>query len=156
MKTLVLGVGNPILSDDSAGFCVAQALKGKFDEQQVTVLETSRNWLDILDLLAGHEKVVIIDRIQTKEGKVSEVYRLDPEDFDAGAYAISPHHINFGGALKLGKRLGMVLPQEIVVFAIEVADVTTFSENCTPEVEHAIQVATEMVIRELECALWLR
>ncbi len=152
LKTLVLGVGNTILSDDSAGCRVAQALKCRFDEDQVTVLETSRNWLDILDLLPGYDKAIIIDGIQTKQGKVGEVYRLTPEDFDAGAYAISPHHINFGGALKVGKGLGMALPQEIVIFAIEVADVTTWSENCTSEVELAIQVCAEMVIQELEHA----
>ena len=90
-KTLLLSVGNPILSDDSAGFRVAQALKGVFDEQQVTVLETSEKWLDILDLLPGYEKVVIIAGIQTKERNVGQVYRLSPADFDAGARL--SHHI---------------------------------------------------------------
>ena len=119
MKTLVVGIGNSILSDDSVGIRVAQALKGRFDEQQVAVLETSRNWLDILELLARHEKVIIIEGIQTREGNAGEVYRVSAADFGDGAYAISPHHINLGGALRLGRRLGMAFPQEIVVFAIE-------------------------------------
>ncbi len=32
MKTLVLGLGNPILSDDSVGFRVVQQLKARFDK----------------------------------------------------------------------------------------------------------------------------
>ena len=40
MKTLILGLGNPILSDDSVGFRVAQALMGRFDEEDVTVMES--------------------------------------------------------------------------------------------------------------------
>lgn len=66
MKTLVLGVGNPILSDDSVGFRVARALEGKFDERQVTVLETSRNWLDVVDLLTGHDKAIIICAMENR------------------------------------------------------------------------------------------
>lgn len=43
----------------------------------------------------------------------------------------------------------MALPQDIVVFAIEVKDVTTFREGCTPEVRKAIPIVVDMVIREL-------
>ena len=68
LKTLVLGVGNPIRGDAGAGFRVAQLLKGQFYEQQVTVLETSENWLDILDLLPEYDKVIIVTGIQTPEG----------------------------------------------------------------------------------------
>lgn len=152
MKTLVLGVGNPILSDDSAGLRVAQALKGRFDEHQVTVLETSRSWFDIVDMFPGHERVIIIDAIQMREQKIGEVCRLSPENLEAGAYCISPHHVNFAGALKAAKRLGMALPSEIVIFAIGVGDVTTLSEDCAPQVKRAIEVAVEMVTRELEHA----
>ena len=40
MKTLILGLGNPILSDDSVGFRIAQALMGRFDEEEVMVMES--------------------------------------------------------------------------------------------------------------------
>ena len=46
----------------------------------------------------------------------------------------------------------MAPPSEIVIFAIGVADVTTLSEDCAPEVKRAVEVAVEMVIRELEHA----
>lgn len=41
------------------------------------------------------------------------------------------------------------MPEEIIIFAIEVQDVTTFSEKCTPEVEQVIPKVVEMVAREL-------
>ena len=90
--------------------------------------------------------------IQMGEQKIGEVYRLSPENLEAGAYCISPHHVNFAGALKAAKRLGMALPQEIVIFAIGVGDVTTLSEDCAPQVKRAVEVAVEMVTRELEHA----
>jgi len=150
VKTLVLSVGNPILSDDGVGFQVTEALKGRVDEERVTVLDSSRNWLDIVELLAGYEKAIIIDGIQTRKRNAGEVYRLSAADFEAEAYAVSDHLINFGGAFRLARAVGMPLPQGIVVFAVEMGDVTTFSENCTPEVERAIPAAAEIVIQELE------
>lgn len=149
LKTLVLGLGNPILSDDSVGFRVVQALKGRFDEQTVTVMESDLAGLSLLDLLLGYDRVIIVDSIQTKGGKVGEVYRLDVEDFDSTRHVVSPHDVNLTTALELGKRLGLEMPKEIVIVAIEVQDVTTFSESCTPEVERIIPKVVEMVASEV-------
>ncbi|GAI29086.1 unnamed protein product, partial [marine sediment metagenome] len=40
MKTLILGLGNPILSDDGIGLRVARALQSKCNQPEVTVMET--------------------------------------------------------------------------------------------------------------------
>ena len=149
MKTLVLGLGNPILSDDGVGLRVAEELKGKVDQQEVTVMETSMAGLSLLDLLAGYEKAIIIDAIQTVGGKAGQIYQLDPEALDFTRHAASPHDVNFATALELGKRLGLALPTQIVIFAVEVADASTFSEECTTDVRRAIPVCAKMVIGEL-------
>jgi hydrogenase maturation protease len=149
LKTLVLGLGNPILSDDSVGFRIVQELEGRFG-QDVTVMETSLAGLSLLDMLVGYDRVIIIDSIQTKNGKVGEVYKLDAEDFAATRHAASPHDVNLATALELGKRLGLEMPKEIVIFAVEVADATTFGEGCTPQVERAIPKVVEMVREDVE------
>jgi len=46
--------------------------------------------------------------------------------------------------------MGLTLPQQIVIFAIEVEDTSTFSEECTPKVREAIPVCVEMIIQELK------
>ena len=149
MKTLVLGLGNPILSDDGVGLRVAGALEGRLDPQEVTVMETSMAGLSLLDLLAGYDRAIIIDAIQSLGGKAGQIYRLDPEALDGTRHAASPHDVNFSAALELGKRLRLALPRQIVIFAIEVADASTFSEECTPEVKRAIPVCVDMIIEEL-------
>lgn len=149
MKTLVLGLGNPILRDDGVGLCVAREVEGRLAQPQVTVMETSMAGLNLLDILAGYDRVIVIDAIQTAGGKAGQIYRLDPEAFDVTRHAASPHDVNFATALELGKRLGLALPRQIVVYAIEVADVSTFSEECTPRVSGAIPVCAEMIIQEL-------
>lgn len=149
MKTLVLGLGNPILSDDSVGFRIAAELENRYDEQEVTVMATDLAGLSLLDLILGYDKVIIIDSIQTREGKVGQVHRLDAEDFTTTRHAASPHDVNLATALELGKRLGLAMPQEVTIFAIEVQDVTTFSESCTPRVERAIPKVVHRVAKEL-------
>ncbi|GAH17016.1 unnamed protein product [marine sediment metagenome] len=72
MKTLILGLGNPILSDDGVGFCVAGELRGRLSQQEVTVMETSMTGLSLLDLLAGYDRAIIIDAIQAVGGKAGQ------------------------------------------------------------------------------------
>jgi hydrogenase maturation protease len=106
LKTLILGLGNPILSDDSVGFHVVQALVGRFE--------------------------------------------LKPEDFVIPRHTGSPHDVSLIATLELGKRLGLEMPKEIVIFAIEVQDVINFGEKCTPEVEQVIPKVVAMVASELK------
>jgi len=149
MRTLILGLGNPILSDDGVGLRVARALEGRLNQPEITVMETSMAGLSLLDLLVNFDRAIIIDAIQTKEGKVGQVYRLEPTAFSATRHASTPHDVNLATALELGNKLGLALPQQIIIFAIEVENVTSFSEECTPEVERAIPVCVEKVIQEL-------
>ncbi len=74
MKTVVLGLGNPILTDDGVGLRVARELEGRLDQQEATVMETSLAGLNMLDLLAGYDRAIIIDAIQTIGGKAGQIY----------------------------------------------------------------------------------
>jgi len=149
MKTLILGLGNPILSDDSVGLRVARALEGRFNQQEITVMETSMAGLSLLDLLAGYDRAIIIDAIQTREGKVGQIYRLEPGAFDTTRHAASPHDVSLATALELGNKLGLALPRQIDIFAVEVSDISSFSEECTPKVTEAIPLCVKMIIQLL-------
>jgi hydrogenase maturation protease len=142
-------MGNPLLCDDGVGLRVAAELKDRVDQPEVTIMETGIAGLGLLDLLVGYDSIIIIDAIQTVGGKAGQIYRLDPKAFDTTIHTASAHGIDFITALEFGKKLGLSLPQQIVIFAIEASDVTTFSEECTPEVKQAVPVCIEMVLREL-------
>jgi len=149
MKTLVLGLGNPILSDDGVGIRVAHEVSNQLNNPHVTVAETSAAGLSLLDSIVGYDKVIIIDAIQTKEGQVGQIYRMGSEDFSLTKHLSSPHQINLVTALELGKMLDLAMPQKISIFAVEARDITTFSEECTPEVEQVIPEVVRMVLEEL-------
>jgi len=149
LRTLVLGLGNPILSDDSVGFRVIEQLKTRFVKPGLTFLESCASGLSLLEEIIGYDKLIIVDAIQTKDGQVGTMYRFTLDDLIETRHATAPHGVNLATAIELGKKLGYPLPRKIVIFAIEVANVTNFSERCTPEVEKAIPRAVEMIAKEL-------
>ena len=150
MKTLVLGMGNPIITDDGVGIQVAHEVANQLNDSQVAVAETSAAGLSLLDSIAGYDKVIIIDAIQTEKGQAGQIYRMRTEDFSLTKHLSSPHQINLATALELGKMLNLAMPQEITVFAVEAKDITSFGEKCTPEVEQAIPEVVKMVLQELD------
>lgn len=147
MKTLILGIGNSVLSDDGVGCKIAQRLedrlKGHLD---VTVKETSLSGLSLLDEVTGYERLIIIDAIQTRGGKPGVVYKLSPSDFKTGRMAVI-HDLGLFSALELGRKLEMDMPVEVIVFAIEAKDMVTFSEKLSPEVEEAVPNVVEAVLK---------
>lgn len=150
MKTLVLGIGNPILSDDGVGIHVARLLRDR-DLPGVTVDELAASGLEFLDVIQGYDKLVIIDAIETRGGRPGQLHILAEEDFERSIHGSSPHGINIATALALGRKLVPDrMPKEVVFFAVEAKDLVNVSERLTPEVERALPGIVERVLRELE------
>jgi len=95
-----------------------------------------------------------VDAIQTPNGKPGDIYRLHPNDLRASLqsrHSGSTHDLSLPGALALGRGMGMMLPDDenLIIIAIEVEDVLTFGEECTPAVAEAVPRAVEAVLAEL-------
>jgi len=147
MKTLILGLGNPILRDDGVGIKVAKEIGRRLISSSIEVKEASIAGLDLLELIQGYTKVVLIDSIQVKGRTPGEIIPLDLNDLRPTIRLSSPHDVNFATALELGKKLGLNLPQEIRIYAIQVEDISTFDENCSPSIEKAICGIAEKIIK---------
>jgi len=92
--------------------------------------------------------LIIIDAIQTRDGKPGTIYKLSPSDFKTGRMAII-HDLGLISTLELGRKLEMDMPREVVIFAIEAKEIAAFSEKLSPEVEKAVPKAVEGVLREM-------
>jgi len=152
VKTLVVGLGNPILTDDGVGIYVVRAMAERCQQRDATFAEASVGGLRLLDVIGGYERVILVDAIQTRDGEPGDIHRLYPNDLRASLHSGSTHDLSLPGALALGRGIGMVLPDDeaITIIAIEVEDVLTFGETCTPAVAAAIPRAVEAVLTELE------
>ena len=149
MKTIIIGIGSLLRGDDAVGIKIAEAIGRETLIPDVKVVTTTAGGLALLDLLTGHDRALIIDAIQTRHGRPGEVYRLGLEDIPAPLHSFTVHDVSLRSALDVGQNMGLPLPSEIVVFAVEVADVTPLRESCTPDVEKAIPRAVSLVLGEL-------
>jgi len=146
MSTLVLGIGNPILSDDGVGIEVARLLKEQVPG--ITAEETNEAAIALLDLITGYDRLIIIDSIKTGRGKPGELYKLSLEDFGPNMDFASLHGVDIATAFEVGKGLGCQMPQSVSIYAVEVKDNSTFAERCTPEVADRIPLAVKQIIAE--------
>jgi hydrogenase maturation protease len=152
-STLVLGLGNPILTDDGVGIHVARAVASRLASDPVLAngvhfAEASVGGLRLLEFLAGYDRVILVDAIQTPNGLPGNVCRLSPSDLQSSLHAGSTHDLSFQGALAWGRQTGMALPDDddIRIVAIKAQDVLTFGETCTPAVAAAIPRGVELVL----------
>ena len=143
---LVIGLGNPIVSDDGVGIFAARELEKQLPEDaEVAVEEASLAGFNLLDLMLGYKEVVIIDSIKTRHGKVGDVYEFTPENLVDTIRLASVHDINLVTALEFGKMMKMDIPEKIIIFVIEIEDNTNIKEGCCEEVEAAIPKVLERV-----------
>jgi len=146
MKVLVLGIGNPLRSDDGVGIHVAESLRDENLGRKIDIKE-GLSGLDILGAITGYERVIIVDAI--KSGAVpGTIYRLSVNDLQAQQplHAFSTHDVDIPTMLKSGRDLYPgKMPEDIVIIAVEAGDIETFSETCTPGVEKAIRKVVQMI-----------
>jgi hydrogenase maturation protease len=158
MKTLLVGMGNPILCDDAVGVRLARDFKAKlraYPALQV-VEECSVGGLNLLDLFAGYERVMILDSFDALGGKPGDWHLISAEALRETVHLTNIHDANFATALELGRKLGMALPQpsDILIFGVEIKDNLTFSERMSPELEERYPRFSSEILKEIEA--WLQ
>ena len=149
MKTLVLGVGSSILTDDAVGLVVAERLRRHFDDRDdIDFGLNEEAGFSLLEESIGYDRLIIIDSILTG-GEPGTVHRLDLSDLGRTIHSNSPHGLNLATVLELGRTQDMDVPDDVVIFAIEVVDTLTFGEELTPELNARVDEIVREIAREL-------
>ena len=148
MTTLVLGMGNPILSDDGLGLVVAHRLRELPMPSGVEVAVSEVGGLRLLELVRGFTKVIIIDALRSGAAP-GAIGRVDANEFRGGHRYGSAHSIHLGTVLELGHELGCPMPDEVVVYTVEALDVETFGETLSAPVAAAAERVVELIGEEL-------
>ncbi|MBN1265990.1 MAG: hydrogenase maturation protease [Anaerolineales bacterium] len=150
MRTIVVGLGNPILCDDRAGLAAAQILEQLLQDQpDIDVVLDTCGGLRLMELLIGYDRALILDAIVT--GAPPGTVHLLPADTVASQRSASAHDVNLTTALTVGRQAGAHLPEDdnIHYIGIEAEDIQTFSEECTPAVALATLEAATLVLKKL-------
>jgi hydrogenase maturation protease len=150
MRTLILGLGNPILGDDSAGLKVAESVRQRMTlDPSIEVSEDYAGGLRLMERLIGYDQVIIVDAICTGTHPPGTILHLNVEDI-ATQHTASAHDVNLPTALQLAATMNLKMPERIRIIAIEAENVLDFSEQCSPAVTLALPHAADAVLAELQ------
>jgi hydrogenase maturation protease len=151
MRTLVIGLGNPLLCDDSVGLHVIDTLRDRLNGSADVELDVD-HWggLRLMERMIGYDRAIVVDAIRTG-ARPGTIHLLAPDDLPTQRSA-SAHDTTLTTALELGRRAGMPLPatEDILLIGIEADDMTTFCETCTPLVADSIGCAAKAVEHVLQ------
>ncbi|MEM3139806.1 MAG: hydrogenase maturation protease [Archaeoglobaceae archaeon] len=139
---LILFLGNPIYSDDRIGLIVGEKLKEKLEAEGFEVKILERMGYTLIDYIAGHETVFVVDSIL---GKVGEIVLIDNLEDLKIRFSKSPHYAGLSEAIELMKALNLSVPKKLVVIGIGVKDPYTISEKMSPELELMLDSIVERV-----------
>jgi len=158
MKTLVIGLGNPILGDDGVGWVVAEQVRSALSNpkgaipnpQSVEVDCASLGGLSLMERLTGYERVILVDAIFTGTqpvGTVSQFLLDDLPDLSAG-HSASAHDTSLRNALHVGRDMDIFLPadENVTVITIEAEAVYDFSQELSPAIAATVPLATKKVL----------
>jgi len=142
---LVLGLGNDILTDDAVGLHIAQAVRERLTgDPRIEVRSTTEMGLALLDELADRDSVVLVDSVQTGREAPGHIREIDAATI-ASVSSTVPHMLGVGETLALGKLLGLAMPRQVRVFAVEVADPFRLGMEMTAAVSAVVGQAADQI-----------
>ena len=147
MKTLILALGNPILSDDAVGWEVADRLSPRMAD--VDVIKEGSATMDLIPTLAEYDRVIIVDAIQLGNVPLGSVHKFSLADFTSTIRYSCPHDINFASSFALAKEMGYKIPDDIVIFAVEVKELLKFAEGCSPEIAARLDGIADEIAQQI-------
>jgi len=164
MKTLIVGLGNPILGDDGVGWKIAESVKERLHAENrfripvrpsgskaiqylfpIEVDCLSLGGLSLMERMLGYERVVLVDSMETGQNPVGCVrtFPLASLPDPMAGHSASAHDTSLVTALKTAESIGAEIPKRVDVVAVEAQNVYDFSEELSPPVAAAISEAVQ-------------
>jgi hydrogenase maturation protease len=150
MKTIVIGLGNPILGDDGVGWVVAEEVMNHLPpDLDVDMDRLSLGGLSLMERLIGYDRAILIDALvsESEPGSVI-VSRLEELPDTSTFHLTSIHDMSLQNAIKLGRQMGAKLPQDLTVIGISAKRIYDFREELSLPIQEAVPKAAQ-VVREM-------
>jgi len=149
VKTLVLGLGNILLSDEGVGVHVIRLLRERYQfPQEVEILDGGTLALDLLPYVEDADRLLIVDAVQM-DAPPGTVARLVGEEVPAVLnLKYSPHQMGLSDLLAAAHLMGWY-PTELVLWGIQPASMDVGLE-LSPAVADQVETVVQNVLAELQ------
>lgn len=148
VSVAVIGLGNPLMSDDGAGLTLWKAVKESRDwDNRVLFEDGGTSGMMMLPLVEDARAVVFLDAARTGAAPGTVIVRRDDEIPAWFSQMLSPHQIGLKDVLGAAQLRGF-MPEKIALIGIE-AESIDFAYKLTDTIQAAIPEATEIASREI-------
>lgn len=154
MKIVVIGCGNILAGDDGIGIEVVKRIRTECSQKMVRVIEAGVPGLNLLNLMAGATKAILVDAVFAG-GRTGQIYRFTDVNFPEQVIApMSVHGIGLREALIWGRKFEPErLPGKVVIIGIQVASVERWKIGLSPQVAASVERAVAKVHAEIYLAV---
>lgn len=146
---LVLGIGNPLLCDDTAGLHAVRMARERFAERFPNVVYATHTGdsFDLLFEITNCARLILVDSICTGEQPVGRCCLVSAERVLAwsSAQMLLPHSLDLSALFRLGDLCGFSMPRESLFLGIEGCEFATLSERPTAPVERGLGRAVDRI-----------
>lgn len=149
-EIVIIGMGNPLLSDDGVGIAVAHAVAERLVNRNIhlTVTELHTGGIRLMEAMAGFKRAVVVDAMLS--GAIPGTLKhFDPQDFVTTKNTFSSHDTDFATAYELGLMAGIQLPEQVSFWGIEAREYDLFGERFSDEVAAALPEAVRRIAEEI-------
>lgn len=159
MRTIIVGLGNPILGDDGVGWKVVEAAADRIENSRPEngsplpdFEQLGLGGLSLMERLIGYDRAILVDAITTGQHPVGTVYWFNLDALPARSttgHTTSAHDATLTEAFAMGRAMGASLPQEVMIVGIEAEITYDFSDQLSPPVAAAVPEAVDTLFELL-------
>ena len=149
MKTIIIGLGNPILGDDGVGWKVAEEIRQHLPEGScVDVKCLSVGGLSLMEHLIGYDHAILVDAFIADAEDVGSILirKLNELPNYSAFHITSTHDTSLQNAIQLGREMGAKLPEEVLVIGVAIRRIHEFGEELSKPVMETVLPAAHIAL----------
>ena len=144
---ILVGLGNPIMSDDGIGLVVSRRVHRRLAGYDLDL--ACGAGLHVMDAILGYNRAIIIDSMVTGSVPAGSVVRIDPGRGMETRRAGHSHGVGFFEAIEIAKACDAPLPEEILVYGIEVKDPFTIGEQISEGIMDKLDEIVDFIVGDV-------
>ena len=137
-KILILGLGNDIQQDVGIPVRLTRDMQETTDLLPAGTCDFENLFvggLELLEHINGYRGVVFIDTIKTEKREAGRVHVHTPGDYRETLHLACRHDVSFQTTLEIGRKLGFILPEKILVIGIEILEDLEFGSTLSKDLK---------------------
>lgn len=147
-RTVVLGLGNPLMGDDGVGLAALARLRDEWRVDGVDLVDGATWGLALLPVIEDAERLILVDAIAAHR-RPGDLVELSREQLPVYlSRKLSPHQVDMRDALAVAELRGR-MPNDIIAIGAQ-PDTVALGTELTAAVAQALDALVTAVVAQLE------